>query len=97
VPQGSRYPLRVLRNMQDLEGPSGQLILRARPELTPGLILLLIAVVSVVVATVHASLRPLREVSRQATELSGERLSGRLHAPRLMREVTTGSRLPRAA
>jgi signal transduction histidine kinase len=65
-----------------------QLILRALPEFAPVLIILLIAVVSVVVATVHASLRPLREVSRQATQLSGERLTERLHAPRLMREVT---------
>jgi two-component system sensor histidine kinase TctE len=85
---GEIYWLRVVRNLQDLESLSGQLILRALPEFTPVLILLLIAVVSVVVATVHASLRPLREVSRQATELSGERLTERLHAPRLMREVT---------
>jgi two-component system sensor histidine kinase TctE len=83
-----RYWLRVVRNLQDLESLSGQLILRALPEFTPVLILLLIAVVSVVVVTVHASLRPLREVSRQATQLSGERLTERLHAPRLMREVT---------
>jgi signal transduction histidine kinase len=85
---GEWYWLRVVRNLQDLESLSGQLILRALPEFAPALILLLIAVVSVVVATVHASLRPLREVSRQATQLSGERLSERLHAPRLMREVT---------
>lgn len=85
---GELYWVRVVRNLQDLESLSGQLVLRALPELTPGLIILLLAMVSVVVATVHASLRPLREVSRQATELSGERLNERLHAPRLVREIT---------
>jgi signal transduction histidine kinase len=94
---GELHWLRVVRNLQDLESLSGQLILRALPEFTPVLILLLIAVVSVVVATVHASLRPLREVSRQATKLSGERLTERLHAPRLMREVTPLVRAVNAA
>jgi len=41
-----------------------------------------------VVATVHGALRPLREVSRQAESLSAERLSERLHAAQLPREVT---------
>jgi two-component system, OmpR family, sensor histidine kinase TctE len=88
VAGGELYWLRVVRSLQDLESLSGQLILRAIPEFTPWLIVLLIGMVGVVVVTVHCALRPLREVSRQAAELSGDRLSERLHAPRLPREVT---------
>ena len=84
---GKRYWLRAVRNLQDVESLSGQLILRAIPEFMPVLIILLVAVIAVVVATVHNSLRPLRQVSRQAAALSGERLSERLHDRRLPREV----------
>jgi signal transduction histidine kinase len=88
VAGGEIYWLRAVRSLQDLESLSGQLILRAIPEFAPVLILLLIAMVAVVVVTVHFALRPLRIVSRQAAELSGARLSERLHAPRLPREVS---------
>jgi two-component system, OmpR family, sensor histidine kinase TctE len=84
---GKRYWLRVVRNLQDVESLSGQLILRAIPEFLPVLIILLVAVIAVVMATVHSSLRPLRQVSRQAAALSGDRLSDRLHDRRLPREV----------
>lgn len=84
---GERYWLRAVRNLEDVESLTGQLILRAIPEFAPVLIILLVAVVAVVVATVHNSLRPLRQLSRQAAALSGDRLSDRLHDRRLPREV----------
>ena len=65
----------------------GQLVLRALPEFAPMLIVLVVTMVGVVIVTVHFSLRPLREVSQQAAELSGERIAERLRADRLPREV----------
>lgn len=84
---GELYWLRVVRNLEDVESLAGQLILRAIPEFMPPLIILLVAVTVVVVATVHSSLRPLRQLSRQAAALSGDRLNERLHAHRLPGEV----------
>ena len=88
VEGGELYWLRVARSLRDLESLSGQLILRALPEFMPLLLLLVVGMIAVVVATVHGALRPLREVSRQAESLSAERLSERLHAAQLPREVT---------
>ena len=61
--------------------------LRALPEFAPMLIILLFTMIGVVIATVHYSLRPLREVSQQAAGLSGARISERLRVDRLPREV----------
>jgi two-component system, OmpR family, sensor histidine kinase TctE len=88
VEGGELYWLRVARSLRDLESLAGQLVLRALPEFAPWLLVLVVGMGVVVVATVHGALRPLREVSRQAAGLSGDRLSERLHAPRLPREVT---------
>jgi two-component system sensor histidine kinase TctE len=45
------------------------------------------AMIGVVVATVHSSLRPLREVSQQAAQLSGDNITERLRAHKLPQEV----------
>ena len=76
-----------MRDLRDLESLAGQLVLRALPEFAPMLIVLVITMVGVVIVTVHFSLRPLREVSQQAAELSGERIAERLRVDRLPREV----------
>ena len=84
---GQHYWLRVARDLRDLESLAGQLVLRALPEFAPMLIGLVITMIGVVIATVHYSLRPLREVSQQAAGLSGDRIAERLRADRLPREV----------
>jgi two-component system sensor histidine kinase TctE len=84
---GQMYWLRVARDLRDLESLAGQLVLRALPEFAPMLIALVITMVGVVIVTVHFSLRPLREVSKQAAGLSGDRIAERLRAERLPREV----------
>ena len=84
---GQLYWLRVTRDLRDVESLAGQLVLRALPEFAPMLLVLLITMIGVVIATVHFSLRPLREVSQQAAELSGDRIAERLRADRLPREV----------
>jgi two-component system sensor histidine kinase TctE len=84
---GQRYWLRVARDLRDVESMAGQLVLRALPEFAPMLVLLVITMVGVVIATVHMSLRPLREVSRQAARLSGDRIAERLRAEGMPSEV----------
>jgi signal transduction histidine kinase len=84
---GKLYWLRVARDLRDLESLAGQLVLRALPEFAPMLIILLFTMIGVVIVTVHYSLRPLRDVSRQAAGLSGARISERLRAEDLPREV----------
>jgi signal transduction histidine kinase len=84
---GRLYWLRVARDLRDLESLAGQLVLRALPEFAPMLLILLFTMIGVVIVTVHYSLRPLREVSQQAAGLSGARISERLRADRLPREV----------
>jgi two-component system, OmpR family, sensor histidine kinase TctE len=84
---GQLHWLRVSRNLQDVESFAGQLVLRAIPELMPWLALLLLVMIGVVVATVHSSLEPLRAVSQQAAKLSGDRITQRLPARGLPREV----------
>jgi two-component system sensor histidine kinase TctE len=84
---GELYWLRVARDLRDVESMAGQLVLRALPEFAPMLVVLIITMIGVVIATVHYSLRPLREVSKQAAGLSGDRIAERLRADRLPSEV----------
>lgn len=81
------YRLRVVRNLEDAESLVGQLMLGALEEMYWSIALLLIALVGVVVLTVRSSLRSLRAVSQQASNLSLHRLDERLHAQNLPREL----------
>lgn len=83
----SPHWLRVVRNLEDTESLVAQLMLDALEELYWPIALLLIAVVSVVIATVLSSLRSLRAVSHQASMLSLHRLDKRLNARNLPREI----------
>jgi len=84
---GQLYWLRVARDLRDVESMAGQLVLRALPEFAPMFVILVITMVGVVIATVHFSLRPLREVSKQAAGLSGDRIAERLREDRMPSEV----------
>jgi two-component system sensor histidine kinase TctE len=79
--------LRVVRDLEDRESLVAQLMLGALAELLPTLPFLVIAMIVVVVATVHSSLRPLRIMSRQAATLSSSNLHDRLQAPNIPREI----------